>query len=497
MILGCTLKNETTFSCNTIHLDKDKDTINLHLSQEKRKLFYSLSQSVFPVLIDRALWSLPTTLDAVNNSKYRDEQHLYDKDDNLLLSGFLNSYSSLLTAIANKSKSSTAHSFVEVSPSSLNGNAHLISQFMDLIGILSIVIGKEIQNSLPTILFPILEKISVHGNHPFLKQVGLKNLERVAKALGALDVKDLLIKNFDYLIDSVIIQFPTLNERNGGLSLKQKRSALGVIDVLLQNTYGSQQETKNTNGLSLSIDSSTLSPNLAHRSMLHDLVNALLSFYDGKIASTVSNAIFWHDDAVSEKTLFTFSMMEVICTVFKVLKLFYRDINDNDINKPDGSPQRQPWLDNLLSTFAKDRKMKQGIERDDYVSLHASDGDETETAYKGFIKYHADKNTNEHHSALHDEYSDCDSSEPNENQEHKAMVEEDAKTIDEILSRSSFFLSTKNLKVDIITFEALKEGFELLSLANESSRRKQVSIFNQIVYFTIFALINNVNAILL
>ena len=46
-----------------------------------------------------------------------------------------------------------------------------------------------------------LGKIFIFMNHPHVKHVALKNIEFITKSVGALDMSELFLVNFDYLVE--------------------------------------------------------------------------------------------------------------------------------------------------------------------------------------------------------------------------------------------------------------------------------------------------------
>ena len=332
------------------------------ISSTQRNLLTSLLQSILPVIIDRVIWNLPTTIEAVEISKVRNQSNHNNIDDSMLMQDFFKSSSlfqatSLHAKMSNKTRNDA---FVDVSASALHGNAHLLSQLLDLVGIISLLLGDDAQLFLPIILLPFVEKTSSYGNHPHVKQSASKNLGRVAQALDIRSVPELLLSNFDYLTDSLSTQLRCNFFESTNHIIRGKHDTLDVVEALLENAFFHRLQASDDK-LNSSFESFMLtdlpnSPNDTHRRLLHTLMNSLLIFFDTHIVSNVNiSSRLIRNLHAEEKDTFTLAMVRVLGLIFKTLKVYYRKplVCNEETHVENPLSREKAWLDTLLLNFRK------------------------------------------------------------------------------------------------------------------------------------------------
>lgn len=182
------------------------------LSRSSIRVISSLASSVLPVIVSHPVWTLPTSL----VSDFKGKDTLQD----------LNTFKHRIDNTEKTSK----HYHQGTSAEAINSNAIVIGSLMSFICALARAMGAEITVHMPIILFPLLERASAIGNHSYVQSYARMYLGMITKSAGYEKMADLIVENFDYLLDLISRKLQRhVKERS-----PMDRSLLGVIDVLFQ-----------------------------------------------------------------------------------------------------------------------------------------------------------------------------------------------------------------------------------------------------------------------
>ena len=473
MLLGC-INNTTKNWHEPISVDCKDEYVNLKSYFPLVKILELLCKSILPIIIDPTIWKLPSSVEALKklntNEQINDERNyslplnelfLLQKPNNLSLAYRDNRYKKVNT------------DFVQVSVTTLHGNAHLLAQLLDLVGIISLASGDKFQLFLPLILLPFLEKTSNYDNHPHVKNAAIKNLHHIAKAVGVHDISDLFLLNFDYLVDSVMGKLNTMHADQNA-AIQSMANTLSTIEILLKQIIGQNlYQMKSYKAQKSRLEKDTHQQSLAKPMMtafqrsLCSLTKSLLSNFDQRFAHL----------AVQKKSSYEKSnhlhlaMVRVLRMVLKSLHTSQRQSNNystvNYPNIPDKDSLKICYSD-LLSNFGRSRN----VGTDSAKEAKPNTNGLYVVADSGFKEHHAKKKKSFINNDEHDMFSPSD--ETPENKELNEAIH----IIKEILKRMSFFLSSSILQIKIAAIHTLNDGFRVLGTISKSGNFKEVGTTN-------------------
>lgn len=288
---------------------------------------------------------------------------------------------------------------------SINANAILLCTLIGFISQFARVLGKDIKLHLPIILLPLLERASGIGNHAYVQNCAVTSLGVVSESADCSGVYCFVATNFDYLLDAVSIRVRKYAKERSTLP----RSMMGVIDLVLRSA----------------ICSGTMG---SHLSIVDHMLTCLLNYFDRQ-----------YDAVLSQQ-----SYLDTIC-VFRSIISFV----DESITEQTGSISLSTCLDlnkhvNEVNGWVHrlDDELKLG------PTVYLSDGD----------------------GGPVDQANNCQEDEdgsPNDNDDHttkhkKIDYTEEIRTVNAVLSRCSYLISSDILKIQMLGCEPILAGFRCL-----------------------------------
>ncbi len=229
--------------------EKEKST---RLSKRSISVLSSLASSVLPVIVSHPVWTLPTSF--VSNVKETD-----------MLQTTLNHF-------IDKKEKTTKDSYQGTSVVVMNTNAIVIGSLMSFISAFSQALETEITVHMPIILFPHLERASPIENHSYVQSYAQMYLGMVSKSAGYENIADLLVKNFDYMLDLISRKL----QRHAKERSAVDRSLLGVIGVLFHLVTRQDDECDRLEKVTSAI---------SHISLVDHMFNSLLRCVDLQFTS--------------------------------------------------------------------------------------------------------------------------------------------------------------------------------------------------------------------
>lgn len=359
------------------------------------KILVSLLSSTLPIITRPPLWNLPTTLES---SKF-DGQAQFNVDDDYKIRRYIHSaenpWGDLGEGVMLEAESSA---------SAFSGNAIFTSHLIETIGTAADLLGKSIRPYLPTILFPVLEKMSINHHH-HVQQAAFLTLGGLARADGSPSITSFISKHFDYLVDAILLKLRKTSRSTDASHYAEAENNLfysGVLETMLR---------------SLAHEASNGSEP-RHVLLLADLMDRVLVTYDDSLARR--NTKDWQE-----------------MTALGLLNIFKASVDFLIVSMPAvgdeegaGAPEKKAtWLD-ILSQF------KKRSER----STEWIDEDEKQTSELGC----RDKNGIEIDGA---------------------SVACAIATVNSMLSRCCYLLSSSSLKVEAASCDVIADAFRFLSVA--------------------------------
>ena len=384
----------------------------------------SLVSAILPIITRPPLWSLPTSLESVEDHALPSES--VDKSV-LVMHSYLSSTDGVDNFLnLNGGQISTRTAKEEASASAFSGNAVFISALMDIINIIAELLGESITPFLPLVLYSVVEKTSpVHHHH--VQQSAWMTLEHLAKAEGLTDLNIFLAQNLDYLVDSII---GTLRQRFG-----EKRSGdlfcSGAIDILLRAL-----------GKSWELDHFDI--NAAHVVRLAELLDHVMVAYDdcGHMVHTGKDVR--RNSALKLLKVFDaaiFSLRMAISNVYRKGR-FGGEVD----RKGSVIEANDPWLASLADFKVEEHSSDDDDESRDWSAL-AAEEDKMESSVSLPTKNHQGDQVRE-----------------------RAWIASVITSTNSILSRCCYILSIPDLQVERATCKCIISALRLLALTEEAQK---------------------------
>jgi len=405
--------------------DTDKQDSPLRLKESSRrrakraKVLHALASSVLPIITSLPIWNLPTTIQVFSEQQ-----------------------SNTMALLANPSKEDSAGSHNSermtnlgkegdetFSVSLFHGNAIMQGSLLRMIGNICQLLGNRTNNILPTILLPLLEKTGA-CNHYHVQQTAIEALDRVAGALGARSIASLVSRNFDYVMESLSLQLRSqmYTSRWGDIT--------SVMSVLLQSTKEceSMLEFSKTNDHTVCCRSRT--------ALLFDFVDSLMDSFDKTERRS------HHPTKNSPSVLGLIQCFR--STVHFLSASFGFKCENKGSSSLSVTEFSFRWL-NILAEFED--------------NLQKTDSEDT-------IPAAIEDETNERTTSSVSEAEDLMKCEPRKEEEEQnreilKYISRGVEVTKKIVSRCCFFLSIREIKIQVASCETLLSGFEFLSYAED------------------------------
>lgn len=302
-------------------------------SRSKTRILQSLVSSILPIITRPPLWSLPTYQGSADVHGVPQSQSL-DRSA-LVMHSYLSSgkgTSSIDNAIHLSGGYTSARGLadLEESPPALtSASAIFVSALLQIINVIAHLLQESMAPFLPIVLYCVVEKTSpVHHHH--VRQSALVTLEHLSKTDGCSNINIFLAKHFDYLVDSII---GTLRRQSGRLG--EDLLCSGVVDILLRSL-----------GKELCFN-----VNVAHLSLLTELVDVIMVEYDDSLIYTESGA--QRDAALSLLKIFDAATSSFGIAIANTQRKACEG-DDENVEKRSSMKVKDPWLTSLADFNVED-----------------------------------------------------------------------------------------------------------------------------------------------
>jgi len=414
------------------------------------KILQSLASSILPIITRPPLWTLPTSLQGV-------EDHVLPPQSLDKSALVMHAYLSYTEGVDNTLRLNGGHSSgqlptrparVEASASAFSGNAVFISALLDIINVVAKLLGESIAPFFPLVLYSVVEKTSpVHHHH--VQQSALVTLEHLAKAGGCPNLNIFLTKHLDYLVDSII---GTLRQRFGAKPSKDLFCS-GAVDILLRAL-----------GKSWELDHSDIKA--VHVSLLAELLDHVMVAYDDSRHMVHTGKDVQRDSALKLLNIFD----AATCALQVAISNANRTYGFGGEVHREGPPieANEAWLASMADFRVEDHSSDDDDDDDD--------DDESRDTSRSTLA--AEDRFRRHHKLEEGGSSNVlgekDSSLPKDNQDgqgrERAWIASVIATTNSILSRCCYLLSVPDLKVERETCKCIPSALRLLSLAEGAQK---------------------------
>ena len=432
--------------------------------RSRNRILQSLVSSILPIITRPPLWSLPTCQGSAGVHVVPQFQRL-DRSA-LVMHSYLSSgkgTSSIDNAIHLSREYTSAGGVADLeestsalttapAPSELSANAIFVSTLLEIIAVIADLLQESmgshrlLEEVLPIILYSVVEKTSpVHHHH--VRQSALTTLCQLSKADGCSNINTFLAKHFDYLVDSII---GSLRRQSGRLG--EELFCAGVVDNLLRS-------------LGKSWEVNCFNVNVAHLSLLTELVDVVLVEYDDSLIYTKSGV--QRDAALSLLKIFDSATSSLRIAIANTQRRAC-EVGDENVEEERSLIEvKEPWLTSLADFSVENNS--HGVDEDEYASRDVLSEDK-------FCRHHEMKKGCN---------SDCrgieDSSPLSEDDEtgcggpicETAWIASVIATCNSMLSRCCYLLSIPDLIVQRTTCKTIISTLHLLAHAGEAQRNNQ------------------------
>lgn len=433
--------------------------------RSRNRILQSLVSSILPIITRSPLWSLPTCQGSSGVHVVPQSQSL-DRSA-LVMHSYLSSgkgTSSIDNAIhLSRGYTSAGRAIdLEESPSALttastaselSANAIFVSSLLDIIAVIpdllqeSMASHRLLEEVLPIILYSVVEKTSpVHHHH--VRQSALATLGQLSKADGCSNINTILAKHFDYLVDSII---GSLRRQSG--RLVEDLFCSGVVDNLLRSL-----------GKSWELDGFNV--NVAHLSLLTELVDAVLVEYDDSLIHTKSGA--QRDAALSLLKIFDAATSSLGIAIANTQRKAC-EVDDKTAEEDKSSIEvKEPWLTSLAD-FNDVEDNSHGDDEDEYACTDVLSEDKFCRHHEMKKESNSDGRGIEDSSPLSkDDETGCGGSIC-----ETAWIASVIATCNSMLSRCCYLSSMPDLIVQRTTCKTIISTLHLLAHSGEAERNNQ------------------------
>lgn len=377
------------------------------ISKKVRRVLIALCKALFPIITSAPLWTLPTIFANIVNM---DTNEANDRTP-------LPNLRALNLQQETYEKRTPFNQFA-VSSSALSGNAVMLVSLFQLIGTLTEFIGQATVQYLPTLLYPLCERISSR-NHSLVQGEAVALLRAIAVVCSVNSVEELLRKNFDLLISSATSKLHQFSAAPHSYADYPFELA-SITRAILRNASSCSEEDSIEVCNFPKKRSMDEAGNVAYAI---ELVRSLTARYDRSFASTNTGQGF---------EIASLELVQVLHATVSYngvsLGFSYEGISQTDKSSAENE-MSEPWME-LLEPF---RTHIQTLSNDDVLSPK-----------EGFEEHRERSN-------------------PNHTERDILEVSDgELDFLDLVLQRCSFSLSHQSLRVQLASCEAMESVFHLL-----------------------------------
>jgi hypothetical protein len=328
VLMGSFSVTETTAGTSTQQDQLDQRELLLIEKKEKRRkrILLSLASSILPLIVDCSLWNL-----------------------------------SIDNRIATTNTTATNNNGTTLSPQNLQRNQIVVVLLMELIGVFCQLLGRDLNEVLVSILYPIVEKTtrrSSKTSSDIIQQTGLTTLKIISLSCGLQSTENLIHAEQNRLIAAMVgrLRLPggsriPKNRDDAEEILSVAKTSIWALEMINQrNTNMSAKSQQADQELELEKDS-TYTTNSA--------VVDLVALLDYRLDHLFLQKVLVDAD-VETVCSFQKAFFNYFFFLFEVKKEATYSFQMKNIEKD----SKQPWLD-LLSQFRKIPLVTQKTDGDD------------------------------------------------------------------------------------------------------------------------------------
>eukprot|EP00978_Attheya_sp_CCMP212_P010097 scaffold24247_cov54-Attheya_sp.AAC.7 len=419
----------------------------------RKKALHTLVSALVPIIFSAPLWDLPTTFMVQSTPSTVDGKSLV-RGHSATFANESREWRPIqignVRSDHNMRRTIESEIHVEISVTALNGNATIICSLMALIDAMTDMMGIQISEFLPIMLYPLFEKAG-YTNHSHVQQTALQTLHGISRATEHDSISSLVHQNFDYLLG-------TMNSKLRAHVSSQNTlyEMPGVVEIVLLNaaSVGGSNDDRESQAR-LRLDNSNVS-------LLADLISKLMALFEE------SNGGRYNTSADKYDTVSSLGLVRVFNSAMKYLQQLQdtttlplitssNDITEGKYREDD----TQPWL-KLLDQFYDHTPIQDGLDDDPLDPL---------TPEEGFKKYHDAKGNDKSGTMNQNDGEQVPSSQMSSADMFLGRIE----LVQKMVSQSCFLLSMPDLKIQVASCDALTLGFNCLSTISKLTSKLPAS----------------------
>lgn len=409
--------------------------------KRRSKVTTALARSILPIIFSDPLWHLPTSLELAKVAN----QGRTDKDILDIYFRKTRRYPETLSnEVIQRGGNATAFTIPKLSVSALNGNSTLTAHLMELVGTISFILQRGFDIFLPTILYPLLQKTSdINGD--YVQQTTFAVLSRISTDLGYSSTRAMLSFSCNLLMETITCELLCPSHIESNSQHHHMAICFHVIEMTMQNLHHDTTTAVQHDSLDI----------IPHKRAINDETHIVM------LVEMLDAMIFWfnHNSKKGHKELLSTIMIPL--SLVKAFTASAKYINElmmitkrQPTNMPNENAQNcdysEPWTD-LLLQFKKESNCPIDVTCDTDVS-----------GKEAFIAHHCNK---EYPKEVHTnkEIIPKDKTIKLQCSQSHDTLERVANVTRHMLSLSSFYLSSTDLKIQRTSCDMLLNGFNLLS----------------------------------
>ncbi len=296
------------------------------------KIFTSFTQSVLPIILGDTLWQLPSTFSWASKMKQR-------KDNSVHHSMFKHDRNKIIptsTEVRNITlRNSSLDYDSHVYSASLNGNAMILSMFIQMIQALSSILGNKFNDFIPVVLYPLLQKTS-DINCVILQRASFDTMTQISLSSGYASVDKMLSVQFRFIVEIISV------ELRGSFLESEKHlrqqavcfySLHKVLKFMLESLTSEREQMKVTETDSTSIDNTQLI-------VLLDMMQTINSWFNNNFKKDIKSLI--------ALMMVPLSMMQVFKACIEYMDILVKFHSKDDTNIQSLQDEEFDWRHLLL-----------------------------------------------------------------------------------------------------------------------------------------------------
>ena len=384
------------------------------------KILDSFTKSVLPIVLGDLLWQLPTTFSWASPLNEHNDKNSTEIIFKQSVTGIIPTSSTTKDLVFNIDE----HGYdSNISAAALNGNASIQTVFMQMIEVLSSILGAQFTEYIPVVLYPLLQKTS-DVNCALVQTSSFDTLSAISLSSGYKSFDEMLSVQFRYIIEifSMELQGSFLQSEK---HLRQQAvcfySLHTIVKFILKSLIEQRNSEQKMNNDSPLVDDTQLM-------VIMEMIQTINAWFNKSFNKSINTLVTF--------MMVPLSMLQVfnVCMEYVDSQLHFRYDDSRESNSPD----ENDWT-NLLLQFECDE-----------VNENFKDGQE------GF-KQHLSSQNNSSNKDLPESNEKCFKSVLS-----VKILGRLALIIQQVMMTNSVFLSIPELKLQKESCDLLSQSFRLL-----------------------------------